>query len=185
MINQFIVIASSTSPYIEGKIRRNCFIIYILTLLLTLCGLASRVILKTSITSPRKRLYFRVGKFKWDNLSLYGLFFSLIINFVALFFYVIKSNLNLALQKYTNTYRSHAVPFADKQPRHLVLNPTTEWMVHYWIPMPDYSPDLLCHLFDQPAIKRRKGGLILHGQPTPTRSVIRYCNIDHILLIKR
>ena len=26
---QFIVIASSTSPCIEGKIRRNCFIIYI------------------------------------------------------------------------------------------------------------------------------------------------------------
>jgi len=29
MINQFIVITSSTSPCIEGKIRKNCFIIYI------------------------------------------------------------------------------------------------------------------------------------------------------------
>jgi len=29
--------------------------------------------------SPRNRLYFRVGKFKWNNLSLYGLSFSLIM----------------------------------------------------------------------------------------------------------
>ena len=29
--------------------------------------------------SPRSRLYFRVGKFKWYSLSLYGLSFSLII----------------------------------------------------------------------------------------------------------
>ena len=35
--------------------------------------------------SPRNRLYFRVGKFKWINLSLYGLSFSLIISLVALF----------------------------------------------------------------------------------------------------
>jgi len=33
--------------------------------------------------SPRNRLYFRVGKFKWINLSLYGLSFSLIISLVA------------------------------------------------------------------------------------------------------
>ena len=31
--------------------------------------------------SPRNRLYFRVGKFKWNNLSLYGLSFSLIALF--------------------------------------------------------------------------------------------------------
>jgi len=35
--------------------------------------------------SPRNRVYFRVGKFKWISLSLYGLFFSLIMSFVALF----------------------------------------------------------------------------------------------------
>jgi len=29
---------------------------------------------KTSIMSPRKRLYFRVGRFKWISFFLYGLF---------------------------------------------------------------------------------------------------------------
>jgi len=31
-----------------------------------------------------KRLYFRVVKFQWIILSLYGLFFSLIMSFIAL-----------------------------------------------------------------------------------------------------
>jgi len=53
MIKEFIVIISSISLYIERKIRRSSFVIYILW-----------VILKTSITSPLNRLYFRVGKFK-------------------------------------------------------------------------------------------------------------------------
>ena len=43
------------------------------------------IILKTSIMSPRKSVYFRVGKFKWISLSLYGLYFSLIMSFMALF----------------------------------------------------------------------------------------------------
>ena len=41
------------------------------------------VILKTSITSPRKGPYFRVGRFKYINLSMYNLFCSLITSLVA------------------------------------------------------------------------------------------------------
>jgi len=34
------------------------------------------IILKTSIVSPLNRPYFKVGRSKWNNLSLYGLFFK-------------------------------------------------------------------------------------------------------------
>jgi len=64
MINEFVVTASNISPCIGRKMRRKCFILW--------------VVLKTSIMSPPSCLYFRVGKFKGISLSLYNFTTSLI-----------------------------------------------------------------------------------------------------------
>ena len=48
----------------------------------------NRVILKTSIISPRSLLYLRVGSFRREGLYMYDMFFKLIISLVALFLYL-------------------------------------------------------------------------------------------------
>ena len=65
-LSQFEFIASGTTKRVEVKLYRG-------------------IILKTSIISPRNRLYFKVGSLSCRNLSGYGNLFKDIINFVALF----------------------------------------------------------------------------------------------------
>jgi len=64
MIMQFIVIASGVSSFVERKIRRYCCVVHVM-------GNFKNFI--TSIISPFKRLYFRVGSFKQISLPVYGL----------------------------------------------------------------------------------------------------------------
>ena len=63
MILQFIVVASGVTS-LKGRSGDNV-VSYMLW-----------VILKTSITSPRKGPYFRVGRFKYINLSMYDIYFA-------------------------------------------------------------------------------------------------------------
>ena len=70
----FKVSASGTTNRV--KIELRCSGIIIIT---------GMYYLKTSIISPRNRLYFKVGSLSCRNLSWYGNFFNDKINFVVLF----------------------------------------------------------------------------------------------------